>query len=1291
MQTTPVACWECPHCSTPFGIIHWYAWPENDVDQEDQREDGGVSEPGSGTSEFDPAVDAPTALSNARNRIHSMAQSEQVDNCCPRLERSAGANLISVNLFPDGKASEHPWCLGGFNSGKEWLRVYQLLAIHNWSKKSLQNRMWQKSIIGNFCGEQSTDQDLMSFLGPRFRIAGRNRLQRSAAVGQTLDEVELPVLEKTLPNISWLANISEHSTKLNQKIFEFTRDGSFNGGFKSFINTKEEGDWQYAYHGMPLYVLARQMDTGIPESKENIKGGVEGVYCYQERLQWKALEYSPWIPFDNTRTFARCMWKLCVNRNLKVGSVAKLGDQWCQPVKSVHIVSLIVEMCDAQSLSFGQQFHMVWDASMELRTLDASPLRRSNLEGDGARGPGPSQTPSLTGDDDIDMEPLVEVADIVFPPEWFDMTNVGRFIMRWLTNVELIAVCPYASDRLIKAKNQNDLKAMKDETFYSGLRGVFVDAFLTSQTKSAIPKRQLQSIRTRLYALQRMRVRGRSFRPTIQFHKGFEPENTGNSNGTRLIPIPRDYLEVAECVSSVVRKGENNELARWIRPQEGRKPLAVLCCGALHPGGGVLRGSSAQEENLFRRTTLAGRESSERIETSIMELQDITRTNWFWTADNVTVLLGREGDGYPQLDDPFKIDVVSFSMPKIKAEADYTPADRKNAARIVNMLVSYCTEHFDITVMCPIGCGAFGHPLDEVACLFKTAVSSFGKGGSILMSTVFPYEPSCPILESAQGLQSNTSYQLFKSLAFINDSDPEPETVVNDGVVPSSEDEEDDEGQISDMEEVEDPWDDSDPRDFYSTGVTWNSDGSVSNLVACFQVLDQEDASSIKESWCTDPPHITATGYVLTAKAIQFQGHSYRKWVEDLKQFTSSRITRAEYDELDARMKAKIQKGQYPCGKILPVESSSSSGDPQCYGCSWEDMKQRCESYMDYFSWSFMNLDHYHAREVESVRFFQAVYLWSKNIKGFDVKWWNSPSRVECRQTIAKAVTALFNKELFAFITPESKHARAPHVFYIPDYRMVEDVQKDRVNYQYVEYLRRKRPTSVTPEMAACARVFDLGFRLSIKAMNDIIQYAEKNDKCSAYEIWSSSKRSFARPMNVGVALPAEERAMTDLRRSMYLVLTPEMIRSAELTLFQELEKHDLVAWTCVEEDNINKMDRRFQDLSITPDKATTMMVDHDIYVEGQLVPIKDSVFGSLVSGLRKHLGNFFAGLNTRVPTTQPEPTPSASPSEGASSSSNHWNRTTYGSSSYGQGAYDPRWDYKNRCWKSQSQSYQRW
>ena len=209
--------------------------------------------------------------------------------------------------------------------------------------------------------------------------------------------------------------------------------------------------------------------------------------------------------------------------------------------------------------------------------------------------------------------------------------------------------------------------------------------------------------------------------------------------------------------------------------------------------------------------------------------------------------------------------------------------------------------------------------------------------------------------------------------------------------------------------------------------------------------------------------------------------------------------------------------------------------------------------------------------------------------------------------------------------------------------------------------------------------------------MNDIVQYSEKNDKRSAYEIWSSSKRSFARPMNVGVALPAEERAMTDLRRSMYLVLTPEMIRSAELTLFTELEKHDLMTWTCVEEDNINKMDRRFQDLSITPDRATTMMVDHNIYVEGQLVPIKDSVFGSLVSGLRKHLGSFFAGFNARVPTTQPEPTPSVSQGEGAASSSNYWNRATYGSSSYGQGTYDSRWDYRNHCWKSQSQSYQRW
>ena len=85
---------------------------------------------------------------------------------------------------------------------------------------------------------------------------------------------------------------------------------------------------------------------------------------------------------------------------------------------------------------------------------------------------------------------------------------------------------------------------------------------------------------------------------------------------------------------------------------------AVLNMGSAHsPGGGFRTGSGAQEENLHRRTDLVRFLAEQRQWYYPMKQEECL------LSKGVTVFRGPEALGYPLLDKPFKVDVISCAAP----------------------------------------------------------------------------------------------------------------------------------------------------------------------------------------------------------------------------------------------------------------------------------------------------------------------------------------------------------------------------------------------------------------------------------------------------------------------------------------------------------------------------------------------------------------------------------------------------------------------------------------------------
>lgn len=145
------------------------------------------------------------------------------------------------------------------------------------------------------------------------------------------------------------------------------------------------------------------------------------------------------------------------------------------------------------------------------------------------------------------------------------------------------------------------------------------------------------------------------------------------------------------------------------------------------PGGGVLKGSRAQEEDLCRRTNLlssigvGNKYISELIEKDFVPgLYPIPKGTLLFSKD-VTVF--RKANTYNWMDNPFKCNVITAAAIQnpVLIGGKLSEEDREITKQTIRLIVEAAGDvlNSDALVLGALGCGAYHNPPEEIAELFK--------------------------------------------------------------------------------------------------------------------------------------------------------------------------------------------------------------------------------------------------------------------------------------------------------------------------------------------------------------------------------------------------------------------------------------------------------------------------------------------------------------------------------------------------------------------------------------------
>lgn len=189
------------------------------------------------------------------------------------------------------------------------------------------------------------------------------------------------------------------------------------------------------------------------------------------------------------------------------------------------------------------------------------------------------------------------------------------------------------------------------------------------------------------------------------------------------------------CVVEVVRRDSfaaAAELAYDTRGhaggQQDRKPPLVLnFANPIEPGGGVLRGARAQEEDLCRCSTLyvslGSKEARPYYQQNMRAHQGLFSHNALLSPH---VQVFRASDG-AFLERPFEVAVLTVAAPYVPNTVDVPSYELEAvlATRIMGMLHIAASCGYHRLVLGAWGCGAFGNDPEQVADVFRRALLTF--------------------------------------------------------------------------------------------------------------------------------------------------------------------------------------------------------------------------------------------------------------------------------------------------------------------------------------------------------------------------------------------------------------------------------------------------------------------------------------------------------------------------------------------------------------------------------------
>ena len=193
-----------------------------------------------------------------------------------------------------------------------------------------------------------------------------------------------------------------------------------------------------------------------------------------------------------------------------------------------------------------------------------------------------------------------------------------------------------------------------------------------------------------------------------------------------------------------VTRERSFEAAMRLRSGNKDAKIAVLnFANAFHPGGGVTKGSSAQEECLCRTSTLYPVISDNRMRSTYYqhhyELDTPKASDSLIYSEGIVIL--KTDEDLPRRmskENHVTVDVITMAAPDLRDKSNrYAPVVGSGASmndaelfgyhgkRAIHMLSCAAAKGADILVLGAFGCGAFENDPTVVARAYKTVLAEF--------------------------------------------------------------------------------------------------------------------------------------------------------------------------------------------------------------------------------------------------------------------------------------------------------------------------------------------------------------------------------------------------------------------------------------------------------------------------------------------------------------------------------------------------------------------------------------
>jgi len=190
---------------------------------------------------------------------------------------------------------------------------------------------------------------------------------------------------------------------------------------------------------------------------------------------------------------------------------------------------------------------------------------------------------------------------------------------------------------------------------------------------------------------------------------------SGQTSETRFSVVEADCLETAEMLLKA-----------------GFSPCVLNMASRRNPGGGVLNGAGAQEENIFRRSNImaslyqyADYAAQYGLSKSAKQYPLDASCGGIYSPD-VTVFRSSEHTGYRLLNTPYQVAVVSVAAMNrpdlVRIDGRYRIADHhiEPTKEKMRTILRIAGKHgHKALVLSAFGCGAFCNPPEHVALLFR--------------------------------------------------------------------------------------------------------------------------------------------------------------------------------------------------------------------------------------------------------------------------------------------------------------------------------------------------------------------------------------------------------------------------------------------------------------------------------------------------------------------------------------------------------------------------------------------